>query len=135
MIEPVSGLVIRYAYLWAREKDRGEESGRKSRPVCVQILFAGTTASTRTLLFPITSQPPGADARALAIPQMEARRIGIRLPAWIIVNEWNEDDIETTDCLAAVDPLGAFGKTFVQRIRDEVIAAIKARHYRAVDRR
>ncbi|MFY9629545.1 MAG: hypothetical protein WAK03_15535 [Methylocystis sp.] len=66
---------------------------------------------------------------------MEARRIGIRLPAWIVVSEWNEDDLETTDCLAAADPLGAFSKAFVQRIRDEAIVAIKARHYRAVDRR
>jgi len=39
MIEPRSGLIIRYSYLWAREQDRGEESGRKDRPACVQVLI------------------------------------------------------------------------------------------------
>ena len=135
MIKPVSGLVIRYNYLWARESDRGEESGRKSRPVCVQIIVAAGGKLQKCLLFPITSQPPRPGARALEIPQMEARRVGLALPAWIVVDEWNEDDLETTDCLASAEPLGAFGRTFVQRIREEAIEAIKARRHRAVNRR
>ena len=35
-MEPSNGLVISYNYLWAREYDRREESGRKARPACVQ---------------------------------------------------------------------------------------------------
>jgi hypothetical protein len=32
MIEPKHGHIILYSYLWAREHDQGEESGRKARP-------------------------------------------------------------------------------------------------------
>ena len=38
MVRAASGLVVLYSYLWAREHDRGEVSGRKDRPACVQIL-------------------------------------------------------------------------------------------------
>jgi hypothetical protein len=33
MFKPANGLVISYNYLWAREYDRHEESGRKARLV------------------------------------------------------------------------------------------------------
>ncbi len=58
MIEPSNGLVISYSYLWAREYDRNEESARKARPACVQIIIARGESSTIVALFPITSQPP-----------------------------------------------------------------------------
>ena len=32
---PQPGLVIRYAYLWAREHDRGAEDGAKDRPCAI----------------------------------------------------------------------------------------------------
>ncbi|RWC26294.1 MAG: hypothetical protein EOS73_14120 [Mesorhizobium sp.] len=40
MTEPGHGHVI-LSYLWAREFDRGEESGRKARPTCVMVIVAG----------------------------------------------------------------------------------------------
>jgi hypothetical protein len=57
MVEPANGLVISYDYFWAREHDRNEESGRKSRPACVQIIVARGESGTVVALFPITSQP------------------------------------------------------------------------------
>src|ERR1700693_3640749 len=87
MIEPANGLVIRYDYLWAREYDRQGESGREDRPACVQIIIAGT-ARTIVPLSPITSRKPNADRTALEIPEIEARRAGLDLPAWIVVDEW-----------------------------------------------
>ena len=44
MTEPEHGQVILYSYLWAREFDRGEESGRKARPTCVMLIVAGKDA-------------------------------------------------------------------------------------------
>jgi len=76
MFKPANGLVISYNYLWAREHDRHEESGRKARPACVQIIIANGENGTVVALFPITSQPPQAERTALAIPEMDARRIG-----------------------------------------------------------
>ncbi len=52
------GDVIRYSYLWAREFDQGEHSGRKARPTCVMIVVPSRDGPSKTLLFPITSQPP-----------------------------------------------------------------------------
>jgi len=54
MVEPSNGLVISYNYLWAREYDRREESGRKVRPACVQIIIARGGSGTVVALFPIT---------------------------------------------------------------------------------
>jgi hypothetical protein len=67
MFEPSNGLVISYNHLSARECDRHEESGRKSRPACVQIIVAGGKSGTVVALFPITSQPPQAGRTALEI--------------------------------------------------------------------
>jgi hypothetical protein len=93
MVKPSNGLVISYNYLWAREYDRHEESGRKARPACVQIIIARNESATIVALFPITSQPPYKDRTALQIPEMEARRIGLTIPSWIILDEWNLDNL------------------------------------------
>lgn len=133
MLRAESGLVILYSYLWAREHDRGEDAGRKDRPACVQILF-GSQGARLALLFPITSQPPLIDASALAIPHTEARRVGLRLPAWVVVNEWNEDDLTVSPFVAAPAPLGSFSRAFCQEIRHAAVAAITARQHRRISR-
>ncbi len=32
------GEIYSYDFLWKREAERGEEAGRKTRPVCLQLL-------------------------------------------------------------------------------------------------
>jgi hypothetical protein len=135
MIEPSNGLVISYNYLWAREYDRHEESGRKARPVCVQIIVTSGKGGTLVALFPITSQPPRADRSTLEIPEMEARRVGLKTPAWIIIDEWNLDDLAKSPHIADARPLGTLSPVFVKRIRKEAAARIRARHYRSIPRR
>jgi hypothetical protein len=61
-------------------------------------------------LFPITSQPPTGETRALAIPQIEARRVGLDVPAWIVVSEHNEDNWPNPNYIADTEPLGHFSK-------------------------
>ncbi|WP_245274504.1 hypothetical protein [Mesorhizobium sp. L2C066B000] len=51
MTEPEHAHVILYSYLWAREFDRGEESGRKARPTCVIAIVAGKNGRTRLCFF------------------------------------------------------------------------------------
>lgn len=131
MIEVRSGQVIRYNYLWARQADAGEEAGRKGRPVAVQAL---TGAGGVALLFPITSHAPGTGDVALEIPETEARRVGLRNPAWVIVNQWNEDRLDLSDAIEDPRPLGVFSRTFTQRIREAAIEAIKSRAYRSIAR-
>jgi hypothetical protein len=135
MIEPANGLVILYNYLWAREHDRHEESGRKARPACVQIIIARGKSGTVVALFPITSQSPHASRTALEIPEMEARRIGLTSPSWIIVDEWNLDDLAKSPHIAHIRPLGSFSPAFIERVRRAAADRIRARRYRSIPRR
>jgi hypothetical protein len=134
-LEPSNGLVISYNYLWAREHDRDEESGRKARPACVQVILARRETGTVVALFPITSQPPRTGRTALEIPEIEARRIGLTIPSWIIVDEWNLDDLAKSPHIADARPLGALSPAFMKRVRKEAAARIRARRYRSVPRR
>jgi hypothetical protein len=122
-----SGLVVSYSFLWSREAGNGEESGRKSRPVCLQLLMNPTeTRPDPVLLLPITSQPPAAGSLALSIPELECRRLALRTPAWIILDEVNLDvDFRRSPYVDDPNPLGSFITTFTQfvrrRLRDVLI--------------
>jgi hypothetical protein len=135
MIEPANGLVISYNYLWAREYDRREESGRKARPACVQIIIAGGKRGTVVALFSITSQPPQTGRTVLEIPEIEARRVGLSVPSWIVVDEWNLDDLTKSPHIADTRPIGTLSPAFMKHIRAEAAARIRARRYRSVPRR
>jgi hypothetical protein len=133
-VEASNGLVISYNYLWAREYDRHEESGRKARPACVQIIIARRKSATVVALFPITSQPPHRDQAALGIPEVEARRIGLTIPSWIILDEWNLDDLAKSPHIADSRPLGRLSPAFMRQVRREAAARIRGRRYRSVTR-
>jgi hypothetical protein len=135
MFKPANGLVISYNYLWAREYDRHEESGRKARPACVQIIIADGEGGTVVALFPITSQPPQAERTALAIPEMDARRIGLTIPSWVVVDEWNLDDLAKSPHIADSRPIGLLSPAFMKRVRAAAADRIRARKYRSVPRR
>src|SRR5712671_5518623 len=135
MIKPANGLVISYNYLWAREHDRHEETGRKARPACVQIIVADSKGRTVVALFPITSQPPQASRTTLEIPETDARRIGLTMPSWVIVDEWNLDDLARSPHLADTRPIGLLSPAFMKRVRGAAADRIRARRYRSVPRR
>ncbi len=135
MFKPANGLVISYNYLWAREYDRQEESGHKARPCCVQIIIANGERGTVVALFPITSQPPHAERTALAIPETDAHRIGLKIPSWIIVDEWNLDDLAKSPHIADARPIGMLSPAFMKRVRAAAADRIRARRYRSVPRR
>jgi hypothetical protein len=135
MTEIVHGSVILYSYLWAREHKRGEESGRKARPACVMIILRGLGGLETPLLFPITSRSPLQGRRAVEIPETEARRARLYTPAWVIVDEFNTDDLETSFAIEDRVPLGVFSRKFMARIAAEAAAAIRAEGAQAVPRR
>jgi hypothetical protein len=66
---------------------------------------------------------------------MEARRIGLTIPSWIIVDEWNLDDLAKSPHIADSRPIGAPSPAFMKRIRGEAATRIRARRYRFVPRR
>jgi hypothetical protein len=129
------GHVIKYAYLWKREQLKGEESGRKTRPTCVMVIVAGADGRKSTLLFPITSQPPGSETLYVEVPDIEAHRAKLRRPAWIIVSEFNVDDPATSYALEDTKPLGRFSLRFMSHIAAAAAAAIRAGRSKAVPRK
>lgn len=90
--EPEPGLVISYAYLWAREHREGRREGVKDRP-CVVVLSVrqSPTGPARVLLAPVTHRPPDDPVTAIEIPVRVKRHLGLDdAPSWIIVDEMNE---------------------------------------------
>jgi hypothetical protein len=129
------GQVVQYSYLWARQYDRGEESGRKARPTCVMLIIAGKDGLQIPLLFPITSQLPHANSHAMAIPETEARRAKLYTPAWVIVDEFNTDDLTASFAIEDSEPLGQFSRKFMSSVAAEAAKAIRKGAARAIPRK
>lgn len=88
--EPQPGLVIRYAYLWRSEADRGRESGVKERPCAVVLAMKQEGGSRRVYVAPITHRPPAAGQSALRLPPLTKARLKLDDEAsWIVTSELN----------------------------------------------
>jgi hypothetical protein len=119
------GDIIDYAYLWAHQAAKGEESGRKDRPTCLMIK-AGN-APEKYFLFPITSQTPQSGAFK-EIPQLECKRAGLKYPSYIVLDQYNEDQADQLFPLASTVPRGSFSQTFLREVALGIReAAIKVR--------
>lgn len=63
---PEPGLVIPYAYLWRHEHRKGQEEGRKVRPVVIVLAVQSPKAGAPIVLVtPITHTPPAKDGEAI----------------------------------------------------------------------
>ena len=135
-MKPENGLVLLYSFLWLREFERGEEGDRKGRPVCCQILLKATPRMPNpVILLPITSQTPTEADDAILIPQLEARRVGLRSPAWLIVNHLNfEPDFQSSPWIEDPKPFGAFSAAFTEQIRECARKALRDRRMQSVPR-
>jgi len=88
--DPVPGLVIRYAYLWRDDDERGLEEGAKDRPCAVLLAVVDEGGRKRVVLLPITHTPPRDPALAVEIPAATKRRLGLDgEPSWIFLAEAN----------------------------------------------
>lgn len=129
------GDVIRYSYLWFREHLDGEVTGRKTRPTCVMLIFAGENGTQRALIFPITSHPPTKDTPAVSVPETEARRAKLYQPAWVILDEHNQDDLTKSFALDDAKPIGHFSRAFMLKLATEVRSVLRARKMKIISRR
>lgn len=85
---PVPGLVIRYAYLWRAEHERGGEEGAKDRPCAVLLSVAQAAGGWTVVVLPITHAPPRHDAEAVEIPAATKRRLGLDdQRSWTVLTE------------------------------------------------
>ena len=131
MTPPEVGDVIPYSYLWAREHEAGEESGRKMRP-CVVVVAVKPSGkdSTRVVVAPVTSRPPQADQSAIELPG--ALKGALKLdpsPSWVICSEVNQFEWPGFDLGRTPQGEPSYGRipgSLLQRIREEIVKA-KAR--------
>jgi hypothetical protein len=87
---PVPGLVIRYAYLWREEQQRGHEEGRKDRPCAVILVTTDDQDGKVVTVLPVTHTPPADPALAVEIPHATKRRLGLDDErSWIVLTEAN----------------------------------------------
>ena len=87
----VSGLVIRYSYLWHREHLEGCEEGQKDRPCAIiAAMRADESGNTRVLVMPITHSPPDHASVAVEIPAKVKQRLRLdEAQSWVVLSEWN----------------------------------------------
>lgn len=86
---PVPGLVIRYNYLWDKEKNDGLSLGSKDRP-CAIVVYHSRTHDT--IVVPITHSPPerGEEDLSIEVPAELCGQLGLDNDTnWIRVSEVN----------------------------------------------
>ena len=127
-----AGGIYRFHYLWALQKARGDESGRKARPVC--LVFKLPAADTPLLLFPITTSEPGPDRLALEIPAPERKRAGLPAKCSIILDEYNKTRRDAAYDFESLEPIGHFSQGFLIRIAELIKENSKDRKIKGVQR-
>lgn len=125
---PEPGLVIAYAYLWRREHERGEESGRKARPSLIVVAsLIAATGRLRVVACPITTQRPDPSRAFVEVPPRVRAHLGLEASqSWVICDEYNEFDWPGVDLAATPAGERAFGFApdgLVARVRAELRAA------------
>lgn len=99
------------------------------------MILPSAPGATRILLFPITSQAPQSERAALAIPEMELRRAGLRGQAWLMLDDCNTDVWEASFHIEDRAPLGRFSYAFFASIRDGALSRLEGGLLRPVPRR
>lgn len=137
---PRPGLVIRYAYLWREEAAEGRQEGVKDRPCVVVVAVQQQDETIRVRVAPITHTPPRETTDAVELPAETKRRLGLDdAPSWISTREtnvftWPEPDLRPIGRQRDTVAYGLLaGKTF-RRLRDTILANIRARQARSVER-
>jgi len=138
---PQPGLVISYAYLWAREHDRGAEEGRKDRPCAIVAARQVIEGREVVTVVPITHMPPSDPADAVQIPPALKARLGLDdLPSWIVVTEtndflWPGPDLRPRgDVKPAQFDYGVLPPRFFAHLRDRILQAHLHRRLNRVSR-
>jgi len=83
-------MVIRYAYLWRGEHEKGIEEGAKDRPCAILLAVLGDAGDQQVVVLPITHTPPSDPAEAIEIPPATKRRLKLDDDrSWVVLSEAN----------------------------------------------
>lgn len=139
--EPVTGLVIRYSYLWQSEHQQGQEEGRKDRPCAILLVATVDGGGKVVTVLPVTHSPPAHAAFAVEIPAATKRRLGMDDErSWVVLTEANRFVWPGPD----LRPIGqndmssvAFGllpASLMEEIRARFVALVLAQKAKVVPR-
>lgn len=138
--EPRVGLVIRYDFLWSRERDRGLEHGAKDRPcVIVVAVLRRTTGETDILVAPITHSTPREGEVAIEIPPGVGRSLGLDdKQSYIVADEVNAVSWGDAGIVPAVPGVrwayGRIPKSLYGRLRAAMLDLVNSRRLKSTDR-
>ena len=89
-LEPRVGWLLSYSYLWADERQRGAEEGRKNRPCAMVAATRQDDDRIVAVVLPVTHSPPADPKAAIEIPAVTKARLGLDAErSWIVCNEAN----------------------------------------------
>ncbi|RST85067.1 hypothetical protein EJC49_17475 [Aquibium carbonis] len=123
------GEVYRYNYLWGHEAERGEESGRKIRRVCLMMEVNGWL-----YLFPISSRvprpaEPGTERIYEIIPETERRRVGLGADktSHLVLDDYNRVRPDELYDFESTTPVGTFSSRFLEKVARRFLEAMRER--------
>ena len=138
---PAPGLVIRYAYLWAREHDAGRTEGVRDRPCAVLLATRDEEGDLRVIVLPVTHTRPADQASAIEMPAATKRRLGLDGErSWIVVTECNVFSWPGPDLRFAPGEgpesvaYGLLPAKLFEKVRDAFVAHHEKERSRFVDR-
>jgi hypothetical protein len=89
--EPRVGMVINYAYLWARQADQGMDAGEKIRPCAILAVREEEDKTKTVFVSPITHTPPFNPRAGILLGQATGDRLGLNTRnSWLMCSEVNE---------------------------------------------
>jgi hypothetical protein len=123
--DPVSGLVLRYDYLWRDEARHGREEGAKLRP-CAVVLALPNMKTPTVLMAAITHRSPDTPGNSIEIPPRVKRHLGPdEARSWIILSEVNIvpwDDPGIVPVSKSKWAYGMLPRKLVQQMIEKIIA-------------
>lgn len=126
--DPIPGLVISYAYLWAREHGKGADEGRKDRPCAIVAARQVIEGREVITVVPVTHVPPSNPDDGVEIPPVLKAHLRLDdMPSWIIVTETNDFLWPGPDLrpISGTDPVrfhyGILPPRFFAHIRNKII--------------
>lgn len=124
-----AGEVYLFNYLWGHEADRGEETGRKTRRVCVIL-----RRSELVYLFPLSSRPPrprpeGGERVFVVVPDAECRRIGLAAGSvsHLILDDYNRVHVDVLHDFGSPTPVGSLSQPFLALAARRFLEAVRQR--------
>ncbi len=121
------GEVYRFHYLWGHQAERGEESGRKIRRVCLMMEVNGWL-----YLFPISGQipqprEPGEERLYEVVPETEQRRIGLgpEKVSHLILDDYNKVRMDELYDFESLTPVGSFSTRFLEKAARRFLTAMR----------